>query len=356
MSLTDKIFPMPPARDGNVLRLGLVGSWESQFLGLGRLTAFLTPRLLKQSHAVDDMGLYVVFLQRHRVEVGLKLVLERATAPIANTHAIRHLLDVCGMECTKVGFAAESQQFTDAQREFAELMDEVDPGAASFRYPVDQHDNPWPRRPLVDLVELERAGKDFESAVSGLIRGLAELEPVPVSVDDAEETVAELMAVARHSRGVVRVQHEAMAGLQGEAERISGERRRTTDRTGDAYHAFDAVSDVGEVLADRVEQMARRIADHYSIAVPEPPPVERRPPMPTLGLPLAPEAFKRQQEAQMKWFVDGFVAEAAPLGTALDAVGRRAQPWSGPAARQVFLDVTRFRSRLHRAIKQEDAA
>jgi hypothetical protein len=351
VSLSDKIFPPPPAPDGNVLRLGLVGSWESQFLGLGRLTGFLTPRLMKQSHAVDDMGLYVAFLQRHRVEVGLKLILERAAAPIPNTHVIKDLFDACEAACKKVGFLTDWQTFAGAQGEFVDLMDEVDPGAATFRYPVDRHANPWPRRPLVDLVALEAAGEDFESAVSGLVQQLARLEPIPVSSDGAEETVAELMAVAWHARGVVRVQHETMSSLQAERARISGRRRRTPDRTVDAYHAYDAVLEVSQSLADRAEAMAQRIADHCGLAVPEPPSLVRRPPMPKVGLPLDPQSFKKQQDAQIKWIVDGLVEQMRPLGTAADAVERRAQSWSGPAARQVLLDVKRFRSRLHRAIK-----
>jgi hypothetical protein len=41
-SLADSIFPGGEPRDGYILRLELVGSWESQFLGLGRLTRFIT--------------------------------------------------------------------------------------------------------------------------------------------------------------------------------------------------------------------------------------------------------------------------------------------------------------------------
>jgi len=350
MSLSEEIFPPPPARDGNVLRLELVGSWESQLLGLGRLTAFLTPRLINQSHAVDDMGLYVVFLQRHRVEVGLKLILERVDAPIPNTHIVKDLFGVAESACKKVGFVAEWQTLADAQREFVDLMDEIDPAAATFRYPVDRNAKPWLRRPLVDLVALEAAGAEFESAVTGLIRQLAHLEPVPVLSDDAEETVADLMAVAWHSRGVMRAQQETMSSLRAEAARLSV-RRRQLDRTADPYHAFDAVLGVGEALADRAEAMAQRIAAEYSIGMPEPPPPPKRPPMPKFRVPSDPGSLKKQQDAQIKWVVDGLVAEMRPLGSAVVAVQRRAQSWSRPAARQVLLDVTRFRSRLHRTIK-----
>lgn len=164
MSSRARIFPPAPPRDGNLLRLGLVGSWESHLVGLGRLTAFLTPRLLKQSHAVDDMGLYVVFLQRHRVEVGLKLVLERARAPIPNTHAIEALVNACDTACAAVGYGSEFRAFAASQQEYIGLIDEVDPGAATFRYPVDAKAQPWARQELVDLQALEEAGKEFQDA------------------------------------------------------------------------------------------------------------------------------------------------------------------------------------------------
>lgn len=57
MTLRDDIFPPGPPRDGNIIPTQFVGTWESQLLGLGRLTAFLTERLLKESFAVDDMAL-----------------------------------------------------------------------------------------------------------------------------------------------------------------------------------------------------------------------------------------------------------------------------------------------------------
>jgi len=74
-TLSDDVFPKGPPRDGLIARTEYVGSWESQFRGVGRHTAFLSRYLLSFSAAVDDIALDVVFLQRHRVEVGLKLIL-----------------------------------------------------------------------------------------------------------------------------------------------------------------------------------------------------------------------------------------------------------------------------------------
>ena len=59
MGLREQIFPPGPPADGNIVRTELVGTWESQLLGIGRLTRFLTDRLLSESFGVDDMALYM---------------------------------------------------------------------------------------------------------------------------------------------------------------------------------------------------------------------------------------------------------------------------------------------------------
>src|SRR5215210_7654998 len=161
-SLRDRIFPLGEPRDGRILRLDLVSSWESQLIGLGRLSALQTERLTRLTHAPDDMGLNLVFLQRHRVEVGLKLILERAGVPVLGTHSISALLAACGRACDEAGFASEWSAFETAQRGFIELMSEVDPDSATFRFPVDKQGRPWSRADLIDLEELEAAAKNLQ--------------------------------------------------------------------------------------------------------------------------------------------------------------------------------------------------
>lgn len=157
-SLSARVFPEGPARDGNILRLEFVESWESQLIGLGRLTAFLTPGLLHRSHAVDDIGLNVIFMQRHRVEVGLKLLLERSEAKPVRTHKIRDIHEACGRAMTAKGLSSEWDGFVAAQSDYIHLMHKIDSGAATYRYPVNTNSQPWQRPRFVDLEELEAAG------------------------------------------------------------------------------------------------------------------------------------------------------------------------------------------------------
>ena len=150
-----------------------MGTWESQLLGLGRLTVFLTERLEKESFAIDDMALYVVFLQRHRVEVGLKPILERARASIPTTHKLAPLLQACKNAVEAAGFASEWQRFASAQTTYVQLVGQIDPGAATFRYPVDTAQQPWARDEHVDLDAFEKAGAGFQAALLDLVEDLA---------------------------------------------------------------------------------------------------------------------------------------------------------------------------------------
>lgn len=347
--MADLIFPSGDPGDGHILRLELVGSWESQFLGLGRLTAFLTPRLLAEAHAVDDMGINVVFLQRHRVEVGLKLILERAQATAVGDHKIDALMKRCDQACTAVGFSSEWKRFAGAQKGYADLLDRVDPGAATFRYPVDKHNQPW-KRGQVDLAALERAGAAFQRDVVTLVRELATAEPLPVTGEEAAQAADELRSLVARCRDMMRVSRETVDELRRQADALSSltpiprGAQRGTGR--DSYVALAAVAEVTEPLVARAQDLLDRLVATYSIELPAEPPSRPIGPAPMLNPFSPPETIKAAQDAQIKWFVDRFVQEIRPLSQAVNAVFRRSQGWSTPAARQVHLDVTRLRSRL----------
>jgi hypothetical protein len=136
----------------------MVETWESQLIGLGRLTAFVSPRLLNESHAVDDAALGVVYLQRHRVEVAIKLILERAGVNIPATHKLVHLRVAAEKACSEAGVGDDWSTLIGPHAEYIELMADIDPDAATYRYPVDRSLAPWSRDPYIDLLALEAAG------------------------------------------------------------------------------------------------------------------------------------------------------------------------------------------------------
>jgi hypothetical protein len=63
-------------------------------------------------------------------------------------------------------------------------------------------------------------------------------------------------------------------------------------------------------------------------------------------LDISPAVWHEQQQAQIKWFVDALAGRMRALMPAVRAVETRTAGWSAPAARQINLDVARFRSRL----------
>lgn len=356
-SLRERMFPPAPARDGRILRADLVTSWESQLIGAGRLARFLTERLLRQTHAPDDMGLNLVFLQRHRVEVGLKLVLERAGGPPMGTHSLSALFAACGQACGKARSARQWTDFADSQREFVELIDEVDPLATTFRFPVDRQHREWRREQLVDLEELEDASGRFEAHVHALIAQLAWTEPLPVSGQELEQTAVELVALINGCRDIAALQDQAMGDLQGQVDRLSALRgRRPPDRAQDSYAAAASVQEVTRALAERAQQMLDRLLAVSEAELPPPPE-----PRPALSLPRVektsdPDQLRERMRALMQAFAAEFAARVAPLTRAVDDVAHRSSGWNTPAARQLHLDVVRFKSRLMNEMRLEDPA
>lgn len=348
-SLEDLIFPAGDPRDGYILRLDLVGSWESQFLGLGRLTGFVTPRLLAEAHAVDDMGVSVVFLQRHRVEVGLKLILERAGETSVGDHEVPALWSRCDQGCAAAGFASQWQTFTDAQQEYADLLGTVDPKAATFRYPVDMNNQPW-RRGQVDLAELERAGAGFQEDAMTLVRQLAAKEPLPIGAEEAAEAAEELRSLIAGCRSVIRVSREIADEFRRQGDALASlspiPRKAGREIGGDGFPELAAVADVTEPLAARAEDLLDRVIDTYGIGLPSEAPSPRVSPAPILNPFSRPEAIKATLDAQTRWLANHLIKEFGYLAEAVNPVYRRSQNWSTPAARQIHLDVTRFRSRL----------
>ncbi len=349
-SMADTIFPDGEPRDGNILRLELVGSWESQFLGLGRLTAFLTPRLLGEAFAVDDMGVNVIFLHRHRVEVGLKLILERMGATPVGDHSIAALWSRCDEGCEKAGFSYQWATFGRAQREFAHLLNRVDPGAATFRYPVDRNNQPW-KRGQVDIAELEKAGAAFQRDLLALVREAAAAETLPIDKQEATQAAEELRSLVERCRSLLKTNQEIFDDFSEQMKTLMALNPSSRDghpKPSRVVPEFETIAEVAEPLASLTEEMLTRVVEAISVQLPASPPPEPITPAPRLN-PFGPPAkMAETQRAQIKWTADLIVREVPPLAEAVEAVCVRSESWQTPAARQIHLDATRFRSRLLR--------
>ena len=138
MTLRDRIFPSNPPHPGSLMQTAWISGWESQFVGLGSLTAFLSGHLQRFSAADDDLGLGLVFLQRHRAEVGLKLLLERAGGKQCPIHHLDKLRTACNRAFEDKGLSKDWACFCADQDEYLKLMQEIDPEGFTYRFPFDK--------------------------------------------------------------------------------------------------------------------------------------------------------------------------------------------------------------------------
>jgi HEPN domain-containing protein len=153
-------------------------------------------------------------------EVALKLVLERAQASAPNTHKLRPLLELVRVALSTAGQSVLWPPFDTSVREFVQLVDEIDEGAATFRYPVDTKQQAWSRDHFVDLIEFEKAGVSFQGTVLMLLEKLAVLEPLPIDASTAVDVAAELRDLSRTCRRMNAVNDCVLSQMVANSERL----------------------------------------------------------------------------------------------------------------------------------------
>lgn len=348
MPLLDDVFPKGPPRDGLIAQTEYVGSWESQFRGLGRHTAFLSKYLLSFSAAVDDIALDVVFLQRHRVEVGLKLVLERASATIPPTHDIVDLAERCKIALSALGRSDVATQFSSEFDEFVYLMHESDPGSFAYRYPVDTKNRPASRHQYVDLKELETAGAKFHVSIIQVVNNCTEAEPVPITDAEVEPTAQEAEALLRAIRSSNAFSTQTYSEMVAKGEKLAAlvGRRLNSEQTSAQKAAADEYMELFTALEPQLLLLLRRLEPRRgSPSAPSaiaPDPVT---PLPRLTIGTS-HAVNAQLHALMKAYVDGLAPRMLELKRTLLLLRNRTDTWPCPADRQLHADLGRFASRL----------
>lgn len=348
MPLADDVFPKGSPRDGLIARTEYVGSWESQFRGLGRHTAFLSKYLLSFSAAVDDIALDVVFLQRHRVEVGLKLMLERASGTIPPSHDIADLAGQCKIALGALGRSDLATQFSSESDEFVHLMHESDPGSFAYRYPFDTKNRPASRHQYVDLKELETAGAKFQESTLQAVNALTEAEPVPVTDAEVEPTAQETEALLRAIRSSNTFSTQTYSEIVTNRDKLAAltGRRIDSEQTPAPKAAADEYMELLAALEPQLLLLLRRVEPRReSPTVPsaiEPNPVDPLPRL-TIG---TPQAVNAQLNVLMKVYVDGLATRLLELKRTLLLLRNRTDMWQCPADRQLHADLGRFASRL----------
>jgi hypothetical protein len=182
VTLADEIFP--GERQERLVQTEWADGWTYALIGFEEAAQFLTENRRRFGAAIDQVGLVIFFLQRHRVELALKqLIVERGVdlKDVKVPHSLPALWQACS---NALGASTNEWQYLDsAGSELIALLHERDPNSHTFRYPVDRDGNDHARPPFIDLEALERHVDDLVWAIHGCIEHLAESERARLEAD-----------------------------------------------------------------------------------------------------------------------------------------------------------------------------
>jgi hypothetical protein len=170
MGVRDEIFPTKPRRRDHVQTQWASG-WAYAVIGFGEAARMLTEQREKMQASVDQIGLAVFYLQRHRVELVIKQALTDLGVPYDEVTGPRHNL---AKLWRRLGVAVEEKTSADHWRELSEehggfiaVVHEADQSSLTYRYPVDLAGTENRRADFIDLHALEHYAARFENGLQG---------------------------------------------------------------------------------------------------------------------------------------------------------------------------------------------
>jgi hypothetical protein len=172
VSVREEIFPAE--RRLEYVQTEWSQGWTAGAAGFGFAAEFLTKNARSFGATIDQAGLAVLFLQRHRVELILKNLLGFLDVKFPPTHSLRRLWQLC-----QEGFEESDLSWDEFQKdngEFIDALSAVDDGAATFRFPVDRDGGQIVRPSFVDLQALNRHADKLYWEAAGCMDYLAEAE------------------------------------------------------------------------------------------------------------------------------------------------------------------------------------
>lgn len=173
MGLADEIFPSE--RHPDFVQTEWAEGWGYTSIGFEEAARVLTEHRAELGAAIDQVGLVVFFLQRHRVELALKELLDARKADlrtIKSPHSLPALWHVCA---ETLGRDSDEWQFIDgAGTELVTLLDESDQSSHTYRYPVDRDGKRHQRPPFIDLAALDKHVSNLVWAIRSFLDYAAE--------------------------------------------------------------------------------------------------------------------------------------------------------------------------------------
>lgn len=175
MTVWDEIFPSE--RNEAFVQTEWASGWGYGVIGFGEAARLLTAQRQKMGASVDQVGLAVFYLQRHRVELVIKQALvDLGDDPIQvaelrhNLRGAWHRLEVRVRSIDPMLW----QSFSPSHLEFLSVMHRADEGSFSYRYPIDRKGDEVARVDFINLEALESHAEAFESGVQGISEWLSE--------------------------------------------------------------------------------------------------------------------------------------------------------------------------------------
>lgn len=154
------------------------GGWGNAPAGFTYAAEHLTEHARKFGATIDQVGVPLFFLQRHRVELSLKYLLHAVDAKVPHTHDLKTLWQKCEEALRPIDGKAW-QTFSADHSELIDVLDSVDPGSFAFRYPVGQKGKEVERPEFIDLRVLHDEVDELYYGASGFADYLSETYPEP---------------------------------------------------------------------------------------------------------------------------------------------------------------------------------
>jgi len=171
MTLLNQIFPSD--RDERLVQTQWASDWLDGAAGFGYAANCLMQHVTELGALIDQAGLAIFFLQRHRVELALKGLLDAVGADVPNSHDLDYLWTHC--EATVEPRDPDAwATFRADHHELVQVLNGVDQSSFTFRYPVDTKGAKATRPEFIDLAILDKHVKDLHSGVSGYVGYLTE--------------------------------------------------------------------------------------------------------------------------------------------------------------------------------------
>ena len=172
MPTLSEIFP--EGRREDVIQTEWSREWGDYSIGFARAAELLVDdfRRGRVQAEIDAVGLAIVFLDRHAIELTLKRALSDLNGVFPTVHSLSELwtafLQIVA-EATGVGADALAKETGVVQ-----ALDDMDAGSASFRYPADVSGKAYAVPPFIDPVLLHRAVEQICGVVDGFLGEMEE--------------------------------------------------------------------------------------------------------------------------------------------------------------------------------------